>query len=119
MKAAPAIHRFREHFHPLQFVRRAQFVTARKTGEEIRVEPATTQLISTFRALAKWGAIVAMVVGYHVLIGWLFGIQVLKSPGPTYSPMTLNEAICALLAGWTLLRLQKQPVESFRQRIGV
>jgi signal transduction histidine kinase len=87
--------------------------------EQIRIEPSTGQIISAFGTLAKWKAILAIVVGYHVLMGWLFDIQVLKSPGPAYSSMTFNEAVCALLAGLALLRLWKGPAQSARSRIGV
>ncbi len=58
----------------------------------------------------------AIVVGYHVFLGWLFDIQVLKSPGPTFSSMQLNEAVCSILAGLALLRLEKFPHASIDTR---
>jgi signal transduction histidine kinase len=119
VKAAPAIHRLREHFHPLASVWKARFFPARKVKIETRIEPPAAQTMAAFRSIAKWEAIVAMVVGYHVLVGWLFDIQVLKSPGPTFSSMTLNEALCAVLAGFALFRLQKCPTEPSQKRIGV
>jgi signal transduction histidine kinase len=119
VKAVLAIRRFREHFHPVAPALRSRLFQARKDKEEVQVEPPASQTITGFCMLAKWKAIFAIVVGYHVLIGWLFDIQVLKSPGPAFSPMTLNEAICAVLAGIALFQAQKYPAQSGQKRIGV
>src|SRR5262245_19108480 len=74
----------------------------RRSKEQIRVEGPTAQTLAAFRRAAKWSAIIAMVIGYHVILGWLFQIDVLKSPWPTLSTMNMNSAICAILAGMCL-----------------
>ena len=52
--------------------------------------------------LAAWSAIVAVLVGAMVLVGWTFDVAVLKSV-PGWVAMKANAAICFILTGIALL----------------
>lgn len=104
MRLEAVIHKFREdlltlgsrlqgHIHPFK---------GQRLHESGAVEPPAAETLRGFHLIAKWSAIVAIVVGYHVLVGWLFDISILKSPGRGYSTMKLGEAICSIVAGVAL-----------------
>jgi signal transduction histidine kinase len=74
--------------------------------ERMQVEAPASQTVDSFRSFSKWAAIVAMIVGYHVILGWMFGIDILKSPHAMFSTMDVSAAICSILAGIALYLLQ-------------
>ncbi len=78
----------------------------RRSRERTAVEAPAVQTVAAFRAFSKWASIIALLVGYHVLLGWIFNIGILKSPWLTFPTMKVNEALCALLAGLGLYLLQ-------------
>jgi signal transduction histidine kinase len=88
----------------------------RKPREHIRVEEPAQSTVDHFRRFARFSAVVAMVVGYHVILGWMFNIDVLKRPWPTFTEMKLNSAVCAILAGVALLNIQKGRASISRRR---
>jgi signal transduction histidine kinase len=75
--------------------------------EYIAIKPSTPRIINSFRSFSKWAGIIGIVVGYHVLVGWIFDIGILRSPGSTYSPMKPNSALCSILAGISLLLIRR------------
>lgn len=66
--------------------------------------------------LAPLAAVLAMVVGAIVLIGWAFDIAVLKSILPGWFPMKANAAVCHILTGVALLLIARPPATSNPQR---
>jgi len=84
---------------------RFRVTASRKHKDPVRVEGPAPQTLDTFRRFSKWSAIIAIVVGYHVMLGWMFGISVLKTPSPIYSTMKMNSAICSVVAGVCLYLL--------------
>ncbi|HWH69771.1 MAG TPA: hypothetical protein VNT26_10320, partial [Candidatus Sulfotelmatobacter sp.] len=97
MKTELVIHSFRENLHVLGARLRPRVRGFRKPKEQIQVEAPALQTVESFRTYSKCASIIAMVVGYHVFLGWTFDIGILKSPWPTFSTMKVNEAICSML----------------------
>jgi signal transduction histidine kinase len=87
--------------------------------ELTHIEAPAPQTIESFRCFAKWASIIAMVVGYHVFLGWTFDIEILKRPWQSFSTMKANSATCALLAGIALYLLQTQRPMPVRQKYAV
>jgi signal transduction histidine kinase len=74
----------------------------------MHIEAPAPSTLESFRDLAKWASIFAIAAGYHVFLGWVFDIDILKSPWVTFSTMKANSAICSMLAGLALYFLQTQ-----------
>jgi signal transduction histidine kinase len=90
----------------------------RKAKEPTEVEAPAPHIVEIFRSFSKWASIVAIIAGYHVFLGWMFNIHVLKGPAVGFSTMKMNEAICSVLAGGALFLLQmKRGVVSARWRM--
>ncbi len=72
------------------------------------VEAPTARVAARFHAAATLAAVAVALVGYHVLLGWVFDIPLLRTPaiGP---PMTPSEALSALLSGVALYALRRPP----------
>lgn len=81
------------------------------------MEAPSNQTVHHFRLFAHWASIVALLVGYHVFLGWAFNIGILKSPWPTFSTMKVNEALCSVSAGLSLYFLQKSPAMPLRRNL--
>jgi signal transduction histidine kinase len=78
------------------------------TKEPMGIEAPDPNVVRSYRNFSKWAGIIAMVVGYHVLMGWLFSISVLKSPSENYATMKATAAICSLVAGIALYFIQTE-----------
>ena len=98
-KLLERIHELGPRFH-------YRLVSLRKPKERIAIEAPTPQIIDSFRNFSKWASIIALLVGYHVLLGWIFDIRILKSPWTMFSTMKVNEAVCSIFCGSALFMLQ-------------
>jgi PAS domain S-box-containing protein len=67
------------------------------------------RLVARLQALSRAAAILVITVGILVIVGWLFNIEILKSVLPGLATMKFNTALCFMLAGVGLLRLEAQP----------
>jgi signal transduction histidine kinase len=85
---------------------RSHAAAKRRAKEPVEIEAPTPQIVRAFRKFSRWGGIIAMLVGYHVLLGWMFEIPILKSPSRSFADMQLNSALCSILAGAALCLLQ-------------
>ncbi len=85
--------------------------------EQAGVEAPAEHTVRSFRQFSRWASIIALVVGYHVVLGWAFGIPILKTPWSGFSTMKLNEAVCSLFAGVALFGLTQQGHTRPKQRI--
>lgn len=61
-------------------------VLKRPKTQAYLVEPPNVQLINSFRTFSKWSSIIAIAIGYHVLLGWMFDNSILKALLPISSP---------------------------------
>lgn len=93
-----------EWAHRLNF--RAQKASKAETARVAVVEAPTNQAVQRFQRTAKWAGIIAILGGYHLLIGWCFDIPILKSPGPRFPPTHVTVAFCSLACGIGLYLLQ-------------
>jgi signal transduction histidine kinase len=80
----------------------------RKPREQVEVVAPKNELVAAYRKFAKLCSMFAILVGYHVLLGWLFEIPVLTRPWAGLAPMQMSAAVCAVLAGMALLLLQME-----------
>jgi signal transduction histidine kinase len=116
VKADSVIHGVFEKAHNLGSRFQSRWATFFRAGEMMQIEAPASQTIASFRSFAKWASIIAIVVGYHVFLGWAFDIQILKSPWPGFTTMKANSALCALLAGLGLYLLQSPRPLPARQK---
>lgn len=75
-------------------------------------------LASSLRSFSMYASATVAAVGCLVLVGWLFDIATLKSVIPGLTPMKPNAAISFVLAGVSLLLLQKDPAGQRNLQIG-
>lgn len=106
MKSGAALHRFRARVLQLLAEFKEHF-PKQKPKEPLEVAPPIPELVNAFSKVSKWASIFAIVVGYHVFVGWVFNIRILQTPYYTFSSMKVNEAICSVLLGTALLLLVK------------
>jgi signal transduction histidine kinase len=106
LKAASVIYGFFERAAKWRILLQSRLSVLLGPRELIHIEAPAPQTIELFKTLAKWASIIAIVVGYHVFLGWAFDISILKSPWLTFSTMKANSAICSVLAGIALYLLQ-------------
>ena len=88
---------------------RGRFAPPRKSREPIHIETPAAETVEAFRGFSKWASIIAMIVGYHVFLGWTFDIAILKRPWATFSETKPTAAICSILAGIALYQFQLRP----------
>lgn len=84
--------------------------------EPPEIEAPKAQLVESFRTFSRWSAIFAILIGYHALVGWGFGIAVLNTPGAGFTPITPASAACSLLCGIALLALNTARARDGRRR---
>ena len=70
------------------------------------------------RKLASWAALLSVVVGAMVLVGWTFDIVTLKSVLPGWVAMKANTAVCFILTGIALLLTARPPATFNPERSG-
>ena len=76
--------------------------------EQMRVEEPAVQTLRMFRHFSLVAAIVSIFVGYHVMLGCGFDIEILKRPSIAFSAMGVDAGLCSVLAGVGLLLLQRR-----------
>ena len=73
------------------------------------METDRTHLAAMTPKLASWAALLSVVVGAMVLVGWTFDIVTLKSVLPGWVAMKANTAVCLILTGIALLLTARPP----------
>jgi signal transduction histidine kinase len=96
-----------EWLHGIESTVRAGVTRPRESEEPVepRAEIAapTRRILRRMSEVSLGSAILATVVGYHGLLGWLFDIRLLKTVDTTLPVMSATEALCAVSAGGALL----------------
>lgn len=75
-------------------------------AERTEVEAPTERIRGLFTTVSMWSGVAAILLGYHVFLGWVFGIGLLVRPTASFPAMTASEAIASVLAGVALYRLR-------------
>lgn len=88
----------------------------RPPREPVEIEAPRPQIVESFTTLSKWSGIAAILIGYHGLVAWAFDIDILRTPGAGFLPITAACAACSLLCGAALLALRKAGAEDRRRR---
>lgn len=83
----------------------------RRRGEEApplatEVEAPAEGLVRLLCGVSRWSAAAAFVIGYHGILGWVFGIEALRTSDDALPPIHLHAAIAALLSGGALFLVQ-------------
>lgn len=98
--------------HGIESKVRARFPRPPRRGSEPAEERAAPEIAEPTRRIVRlmtgaslWSGILAALVGYHGLLGWLFDIWLLRTSGGDVPAMSASEALCALLSGAALLSL--------------
>ena len=111
VKAESVIRGFFERAQGLAARLQLRFGTLFRPREAMHIEAPAPSTIESFRDMAKWASIIAIAAGYHVFLGWVFDIDILKSPWATFSTMKASSAICSMMAGISLYFLQtRRPI---------
>ncbi len=76
---------------------------------ETNINKPTVQL---FKKLSLYFSVAVSVMGAVVLIGWIADSSILKSISPGWVSMKANTAICFLLAGFTMIMLNRAKVNA-------
>ena len=79
--------------------------------------PRSSAMITVRTRLESWAAVVVMVAGAMVLVGWAFDIAVLKSVLPGWVAMKANTAVGFILTGIALLLVARPPTSRPRLTI--
>jgi len=87
---------------------------ARKAGSELPV----SGIAARFARAGRLMAMLAIIIGAAVLIGWLFGMDAIKSLNPSWIAMKFNAALCFVLSGAAVLLLSGDAVSARRRWIG-
>lgn len=77
----------------------------RVRSDGVEVEAPTAKAVAGFTAASWWSAVVAVVVGYHALLGAIFGIRLLRTPSAEIAPVSSEAAVATMLAGVAILLL--------------
>jgi len=84
---------------------------------ETVIQAPSERLVHKFQAAARWAGMLAMLAGYHILLGWAFNIPVLRSPGAHFAEFTAAGSVCAILCGLALYVLSATWISThFRTR---
>ena len=81
------------------------------------MEYSENRLISYFKDFSEYSSIILIIIGILILIGWVFDITILKSPGPNFSTIKSNVALCFILIGASLWLQQTKRINKRNQQI--
>src|SRR5437868_13535127 len=78
------------------------------------------RLLTMFRFadLSLWAGWIVILLGGLTLVGWIFGVNILKTAFPGLISMKANTAVCLILAGISLLLQARPTVRVGRTRAG-
>lgn len=83
----------------------------------MNTEKLNCNIVSYLKYFSEYLSIILIIIGVLVLIGWAFDIAILKSPGPNFSTIKSNAALCFILIGASLWLQQTKRVNKRNQRI--
>src|SRR6266511_1588178 len=72
-------------------------------GKQLMTEQSHERLIARLQSFSRGVAVVVMLAGILVLVGWTFGLESLRTLVPDTVSMKANTAVCMALLGLALL----------------
>ena len=71
---------------------------------------------SNLKTVSEILSIILIIIGFIILIGWAFNIPIFKSPGPEFSTIKSNIALCLILIGASLWLQQTKRINVHNRR---
>ena len=71
---------------------------------------------SNLKTVSEILSIILIIIGFIILIGWTFNIPIFKSPGPEFSTIKSNIALCLILIGASLWLQQTKRINVHNRR---
>ncbi|MEN4029336.1 MAG: PAS domain S-box protein [Methanobacterium sp.] len=81
------------------------------------VKKLDCRTISKLKYYSKVLSVLIAIFGFIIILGWAFNIPLFKSPGPAFSTVKSNLAICFILIGISLFLLQTRIINKSKQKI--
>ena len=75
------------------------------------------KLVSRLKNYSEFSSILIVIIGVLVLIGWVFNIAILKSPGAGFSTIKSNVGLAFILIGVSLWLMQTKRVNYNNRRV--
>ena len=94
-------------------------VLSNKINDEISQlsEMSIQKRLNKFRSFSEFLSIIIAFIGVIILIGWMFNINILKSPGSGFSTIKSNLGLVFILTGFSLWLLQTKKLNTNNRRI--
>lgn len=81
------------------------------------VKKLNEKTILLLKHLSKISSILISIFGFLMLFGWIFDISIFKSPGPNFSTVKADLALCFVLIGLSLFLIQTKIINKHNQKI--
>jgi len=81
------------------------------------VNKLNKRTISRLKYFSELSSILIAFFGFIMILGWVFNISMLESPGPGFSTVKSNLALCFVLIGFSLYLLQTRIINRRNQQI--
>jgi PAS domain S-box-containing protein len=81
------------------------------------ISELNTSRLSQFRRFSEFLAIFIVIIGFLVLIGWMFNIAIFKSPSSAFSTIKSNVGLAFILIGFSIWLLQTKRLNKNKRRI--
>lgn len=81
------------------------------------VKKLDCRTVSKLKYYSEVSSILIAVIGFIIILGWIFNISIFKSPGPAFSTVKSNLTICFVLIGISLFLLQTRIIDKGNQKI--
>ncbi len=81
------------------------------------VKKLNKEIISRLKGYSEILSILIAVIGFIMILGWILNISIFVSPGPNFSTVKSNLALCFILIGISLWLLQTRIINERKQRI--
>ena len=81
------------------------------------VKKLNKEVISLLKYFSRTSSILIAILGILMLLGWIFNISIFESPGPSFSTVKSDLALCFVLIGLSLWLLQTKVINKHNQKI--
>lgn len=81
------------------------------------VKKLNEKTISRLKRYSEMLSILIAIIGFIMILGWIFNISMFESPGPNFSTVKSDLALCFVLIGISLWLLQTRIINKRKQQI--